>query len=105
MARMLEADIPQGYTSSKVSGEFDEVLNCVVDVEGVCKTEYVDEILTLFKDCDIEAPEETSPPSALRVRFTQWGIALFYALHDAKTWVSRQFFGDSSTPSQGTSQT
>jgi len=89
----LRADAPEGYVSEKAPGEYDQTLKCYINVEGICETEYVGEVLELCKDCDIPTPE-VKPPSGLKVWATKWGIALFYALNDAKNWVSQKIFGD-----------
>lgn len=90
----LSAEAPEGYVSDKAPGEYDEILGCVINVDGICETEYVEEVLELCKDCEIPTPEVV-PPSGFRVWMTKWGIALFYTLNDAKNWISHKLFGDS----------
>ena len=82
----------EDYTSDKQKGEYDEILQCIVNSEGVCEKEFVEEVLELCKDYEVPPPQ-VSEPSALRVWATKWGIALFYTVHDAKNWVSRKLFG------------
>ncbi len=89
----MRADAPEGYVSDKAQGEYDEILECIISVEGICETEYVEEVLELCRDCDIPTPD-IKPPSGLKVWATQWGISLFYAMNDAKNWISKKVFGD-----------
>ncbi len=73
----LYAETPETYISEKSPGEYDEILQCIVDINGICEAEYVEEILDMCKDCDIPTPD-IAPPSAFKVCLTRWGIALGY---------------------------
>ncbi len=67
------------YVSPKDPGEYDEYLQCIVDVSGLCETEYVEEILELCKDYDIETPEKTEV-SDVEAFFRSVGIELAYRI-------------------------
>ncbi len=95
----LSAEVPRGYLSDKGPGEYDEILECIVNIEGICETEYVEEVLELCKDCEIPTPH-VEPPSALRVWATKWGISLFYAMNGDKEWVSQKVFGSKEEPQE-----
>ncbi len=103
MPFLIRAESPEGYVTDKAAGEYDEILECIINVDGICETEYVGEVLELCKDCDIPTPNIT-PPSGLKVLATQWGISLFYAMNDAKEWVSKKVFGDRKKKSSDTSR-
>ncbi len=67
------------YVSPKEPGEYDEHLQCIVDIEGLCETEYVEEVLELCKDCDIETPEKVYV-SDFEAWYRSVGIKLAYKI-------------------------
>jgi hypothetical protein len=73
--------IGDSYVSPLPAGEYDKHLQCIVTVDGLCQTEYVDEVLELCKDCDITAPELVEV-SDVEVWFRQMGIKLFYEVYE-----------------------
>jgi len=82
------ADVPEGYRSDKAPGEYDEVLQCIVNVAGVCETEYVEEVLELCRDCDIAVPE-IAGPSWVEEKRNEFGLSLVEKLieHPVKSGI------------------
>ena len=71
----LAAEVPQDYISDKSAGEYDDVLECIINIDGICVADYVEEVLDQCKDCEISAPEGI-PPSAIEAYLTEQGLAL-----------------------------
>lgn len=69
------------HAETPKAGEYDEEQRCIIDITGLCSTEYVDEVLKLCEDCDVEAPELVEV-SDLEAWFRSVGIKLFYAVHE-----------------------
>jgi hypothetical protein len=82
---------PKRYIPMKAASAKHSANECIID--EICETEYVGELLELCKDCELSAPEVVEPPSRVRVWFTRWGIALYYAAHDLTSWIGKRVLG------------
>lgn len=86
---LLNAEAPSN------NSDFDEVQKaCILNIDGICETEYVEEVLELCKDCDIPTPEPREPWT-IEVWVRTWGIACLYKYFAFKSWVSEKVYGSS----------
>lgn len=82
---LCATDVPPGYVSPKEPGEYDEVLECIIGLDGICVAGYVDEVLEECKDCDFSAPD-IAAPSSIEVFLREQGLSLLEsALEHPKT--------------------
>ncbi len=65
------------YAGDYTPGQYDVNFQCIIDINGLCETEYVEEVLELSKGCDITTPEKAEVSD-----FEAWcrrlGIKLWY---------------------------
>ncbi len=75
------------YVTPSAAGEYDEKLQCIIDIEGLCESEYVDEIFELCKDCEITTPEKVEV-SDFEAWYRSVGIKFAYKCYESPLEVA-----------------